>query len=109
GDLHCAGWVQERSAGRRIKAVTAHIDGQRQGEAQLGGERPDVAAHFPHAANLARDWNLRIPRSAGEPGAVIRLDLESDSGLVTYAYGTVPTNPAITYSGWSRRGLRERG
>jgi SAM-dependent methyltransferase len=106
GDLDCAGWVQERSPGRRIKAVTAHIDGRRWGEARLGGERPDVAAHFPHAANLARDWRLRLPRSAGAPGAVIRLDFESDSGLVTHAYGTVPTDPAITYSGWSRRGLR---
>ena len=106
GDLDCAGWVQERSPGRQIAAVKVHVDGERWGQAQLGGERRDVAAHFPHAANLARDWSLRLPRSAGAPGAVIRLDFESDSGLVTHAYGVIPTNPAITYSGWSRRGLR---
>lgn len=106
GDLDCAGWVQERSPGRQISAVTAYVGGQRWGQAQIGGERPDVATHFPYAANLARDWRLRLPRSAGEPGVVIRLDFESDSGLVTHAYGTIPTNPAITYSGWSRRGLR---
>jgi SAM-dependent methyltransferase len=106
GDLHCAGWVQERSFGRRIEAVRVHIDGHPWGEAQMGGERPDVAAHFPHAANPARDWSLRLPRSAGAPGAVIRLDFESDTGLVTHAYGVFPTNPAITYSGWSRRSLQ---
>lgn len=106
GDLECAGWVQERSPELRIEAVSVHVDGEKWGEAKLGGTRSDVAAHFPHAANMARDWRFRLPRSAAAPGAVVRLDLESDSGLVTYAYARVPTDPALTYSGWSRRGLR---
>ena len=66
-------------------------------------ERPDVQKHFPGSANAPVGWRFRL---GAKPGATVRAELRSSSGLKGHCYGRAPEAAVFTYSGWSRRGLR---
>lgn len=106
GELELAGWVLERTPGQLIERIWLRVDGQVAAEVKPDGERPDVLRHFPKAANLPQGWRARLAPPAG---AMIRIEFESTSGLVGYAYAEAPPPAAMTYSGWSRRALRRPG
>ena|SRR5436190_424412 len=103
GEVEWTGWALERTPGRAITTLMAHVDGAPVAEITPDGERPDVLQHFPGAANAPVGWRLRL---AAPPGALLRLQLNSTSGLAGYLHAEVPRGGALTYAGWSRRGLR---
>ncbi|HEY9219285.1 MAG TPA: class I SAM-dependent methyltransferase [Phenylobacterium sp.] len=104
GEVEFAGWTHERTPGRAIQRLVVHVDGQPRRVVTPAGERPDVLAHFPKAANMPLAWRFRL---AAEPGQMIRVQMESDSGLLGCCYAEFPPQLAATYSGWSRRSLRQ--
>lgn len=106
GDVEFSGWLIERTPGARIEAVRVHVDGAIVGTAAPAGERPDVLAHFPRAANPPLAWRFRLSRALAPAGAEIRLELPSSSGLTGHLFARMPGPAALTYSGWSRRGLK---
>jgi len=103
GQVEYAGWALERTPGQAVERVVVHVDGAPALTVIPDTERPDVLAAFPGAANAPVGWRFRLEAPAG---AMIRLHLESGSGLTGYAYAQAPGAVAMTYSGWSRRKLR---
>jgi hypothetical protein len=106
GDLELSGWSLERTPGERIEQVRVHVDGVAVGCAEPTGPRPDVLAHFPHAANAPMGFRFRLSATQARPGAMLRLQLESSSGLRGHVFARAPQPAALTYSGWSRRALK---
>lgn len=104
GDVEFSGWTIERTPGERIEQVRVHVDGVAVGSAEPGGARLDVLEHFPHAANAPTGFSFRLAQA--RPGAAVRLQLESSSGLRGHVFAEVPQPVALTYSGWSRRALK---
>jgi SAM-dependent methyltransferase len=109
GDVEFAGWAHERTAGARIERLRIWVDGVDRGVVEPSSERPDVLKHFPDAANTPVGWVLRLARETTPAGALVRVDLESSSGLTGRLYAEFPPPTAITYSGWSRRPLKGGG
>ncbi|RAK57174.1 hypothetical protein DJ018_04270 [Phenylobacterium deserti] len=106
GDVEFAGWVLERTPGERIARLAVSVDGAERLSVEPQGERPDVLRHFPRSANAPQAWRFRLPRAQASDGALVRVAMESTSGLSGYAYADYPPLTTMTYSGWSRRGLR---
>jgi len=104
GDVDFDGWAIERTPGESLTLMVL-VDGQRIGDATRTGDRPDVQKRFPASPSPPAGWRFRLSRAQALAGAMIRLDMTSSSGLVTYAYAEMPSDPAMTYSGWSRRDL----
>ena len=109
GDVEFTGWALERTPGARIGPPRVFVDGVPTMTAQVGDERPDVLNHFPGPANPPFAWRFRLPRETAPTGGMIRVDLESNTGLVGRMYAEVPPPTPMTYSGWSRRALRKPG
>jgi SAM-dependent methyltransferase len=109
GDVEFAGWAIERTAGERIERLRIWADGAERGVVEPSGERPDVLTSFPASANVPVAWRFRLSREATPPDALVRVDLESGSGLTGRLYAAFPPPTAMTYSGWSRRPLRGGG
>lgn len=107
GDVEFAGWLIERTPGARVDEVRVHVNGAAVGSATPAGERPDVLAHFPHAANMPLAWRFRLSHALAPAGAVLRLELPSSSGLTGHLFAKMPEPAALTYSGWSRRPLKD--
>lgn len=107
GDVEFSGWVLERTPGAQIARLSVTVDGEPRLSVTPEGERADVLRHFPKAANAPLGFRFRLPRGQTPDGALIRVGLESTSGLCGYAYAEFPPPTAMTYSGWSRRGLRQ--
>lgn len=103
GETEYAGWAIERTPGAAIEAAVVYVDGAQTLEVAPAGERPDVQRHFPGSANAPVGWRFRL---AAKPGASVRVELRSSSGLKGHCYARAPEPAAFTYSGWSRRGLR---
>jgi 2-polyprenyl-3-methyl-5-hydroxy-6-metoxy-1,4-benzoquinol methylase len=106
GDLEFSGWIIERTPGARIEHLRVHVEDLAVGCAAADQPRPDVLRHFPHAANEPMGFRFRLSPSQAKPGATIRLQLESNSGLRGHVFARMPAPAALTYSGWSRRALR---
>jgi hypothetical protein len=106
GDVEFAGWAIERTPGEGIQRLRVVVDGAERLIVEPAGERPDVLRHFPNAANMPVAWRFRLRRSETPAGAMVRVGLESGSGLNGYAYAEFPSPASMTYSGWSRRALR---
>lgn len=106
GDVEFTGWAIERTPGAAIQNLRIWVDGAERLVVQPDGERPDVFRHFPNAANTPVGWTFRLPKASTPAGAMVRVGIESTSGLRGYAYADFPAPAAMTYSGWSRRGLR---
>lgn len=103
GEIEYAGWAIERTPGAAIEAVAVFVDGSEVLSVTPDAERPDVQKHFPGSANAPVGWRFRL---AGKPGAMVRVELRSTSGLKGHCYAQAPQAATFTYSGWSRRGLR---
>lgn len=108
GDVEFSGWLIERTPGARIGEVRVHVNGAAVGVATPAGERADVLAHFPHAANMPLGWRFRLSHALAPAGAVLRLELPSSSGLTGHLFARMPARAALTYSGWSRRPLKDQ-
>lgn len=108
GDVAFSGWTHERTPGERIEQVRVHVDGAAVGSVTAGEPRPDVLAHFPHAANDPVSFRFRLSPAQAKPGATLRLQIESTSGQCGHIFARMPQPAALTYSGWSRRALRGR-
>lgn len=106
GEVEWSGWCLERTPGQAITRVAAYLDGKPGPTAPPSDERPDVLTHFPKAANAPRAWRLRLTPDQAPPGAILRLGLESTSGLTGFLHAQVPSGGAMTYAGWSRRAVR---
>lgn len=106
GEVEFAGWAIERTPGHRIERVRVHVAGEPVAEIRPSSERPDVLRHFPHAANTPVGWRFRLSGVQAAPGAGIRLELESSTGLHGRCFAQMPAAAVMTYSGWSRRALR---
>lgn len=107
GDVEFAGWAVERTPGSRLEGLRVTVDGVERLAVQPVGERPDVLRRFPRAANMPVAWRFRLKRAETPAGAMIRVGLKSSSPLTGYAYAEFPPDTAMTYSGWSRRALRD--
>jgi hypothetical protein len=103
GEVEYAGWAIERTPGAAIDAVAVFVDGVETLSVAPNVERPDVQKHFPGSANAPVGWRFRL---GAKPGATVRAELRSSSGLKGHCYGRAPEAAVFTYSGWSRRGLR---
>ncbi|WP_312166186.1 class I SAM-dependent methyltransferase [Phenylobacterium sp.] len=103
GEIEYAGWAIERTPGAAVEAVAVHVDGAEVLTVLPDAERPDVQKHFPGSANAPVGWRFRL---AARPGAMVRVELRSTSGLKGHCYAQAPLGASFTYSGWSRRGLR---
>jgi 2-polyprenyl-3-methyl-5-hydroxy-6-metoxy-1,4-benzoquinol methylase len=106
GDVEFSGWTLERTPGARIEQLRVHVGDVAVGCAPADQPRPDVLRHFPHAANQPMGFRFRLSPAQAKPGATIRLQLESTSGLRGHLFARMPAAAALTYSGWSRRALR---
>ncbi|HEX3886257.1 MAG TPA: class I SAM-dependent methyltransferase [Phenylobacterium sp.] len=106
GDLEFSGWAIERTPRERIERLRVMVDGVERVIVPPAGERRDVLAHFPDSANAPVGWSFRLRRDETATGALVRVGLESSSGLSGYAYVDFPPAVSMTYSGWSRRALR---
>lgn len=104
GAVEFSGWAIERTPGRSLQRLEAQVGAARVTVAP-DRERPDVLAHFPRAANAPVGWRFRLPRDQARPGEMIRLRMDSDSGLFGCCYAEFPPQLAMTYAGWSRRAL----
>ncbi|MFC3069965.1 class I SAM-dependent methyltransferase [Phenylobacterium soli] len=108
GDVEFSGWAIERTPGEQITGVRVHVDGAAVGVATPEGERPDVLQHFPRSANPATGWRFRLSHALAPAGAQLRLELDSTSGLKGQIFARMPDAAALTYSGWSRRALKDQ-
>ncbi len=106
GSVEFSGWAIERTPGAGLR-LTVHLDGLEIKTAEPTGDRPDVQPTFPASPTPPFGWRFRVSRGEAAEGATIRLAMESTSGLTTFAYARMPSDPALTYSGWSRRALRQ--
>ncbi len=104
GDVDFSGWAIEKTAGESL-ILTVDVDDRPVLTAGITGERPDIQPTFPASASAPIGWRFRLSRAEAQTGAMIRLNITSSSGLVTYAYAQMPSDPVMTYSGWSRRAL----
>lgn len=107
GDVSFAGWAIERTADERL-SLTVDVDGQTSLEPVIVGVRPDVQPVFPTSPSPPFGWRFLVSRKEVSDGAMIRLNMRSSSGLATYAYACMPSDPSMTYSGWSRRSLSQK-
>lgn len=107
GAVEFTGWALERTPGRRLTRLAVQIGDDTRLEVVPHCERPDVLTHFPKAANAPIGWRFRLGPEMARPGDVIRLRMDSDSGLFGCAYAEFPPRFAMTYAGWSRRALRQ--
>ena len=107
GDVEFSGWAIERTPGAKIEGLRITIDGAERMIVRPHSERPDVLRHFPNAANTPVGWKFRLARDQTPAGGMVRVAMESGSGLSGYAYANFPAPQAMTYSGWSRRGLQD--
>ncbi|MDP3173287.1 MAG: class I SAM-dependent methyltransferase [Phenylobacterium sp.] len=107
GEAEFAGWAIERTPGQRIERIGVLVDGAPAAEILPATERPDVLAAFPCAANTPVGWRFRLSAAEAAPGARLRLQLQSTSGLSGHVFAQMPAPAAMTYSGWSRRALRD--
>lgn len=105
GSVDFAGWAIERTPGRTL-CVQVEINGRSAGEASVITDRPDIQPTFPASPTPPFGWRFRLSREQASAGAMIRVTMASSSGLKTFAYAAMPSDPALTYSGWSRRALR---
>jgi len=108
GDVEFAGWTIERTTGAALQQIRVFADGAELGRAAADQPRPDVLAKFPHAPNLPHGFRFRLSPEQARPGAILRLQLESSSGLRGLVFAEMPRFAAFTYSGWSRRPLRQK-
>jgi SAM-dependent methyltransferase len=106
GDVELAGWTLERTPGARIERLRVHVDGVAVGCADMTKPRADVLRHFPRAANEPTGFRFRLSPAQAMPGATLRVQLESSSGLRGHVFAKMPAPAALTYSGWSRRALK---
>lgn len=106
GDVDLAGWCIERTPGAEVQAIRVYADGAHVADVTLGEDRPDVLARFPQGPSMGRGWRVRLERTRVPTGAHIRLEAVSTTGVPAFAYAEMPNDPAMTYSGWSRRNLR---
>jgi SAM-dependent methyltransferase len=107
GTVEFAGWAIERTAHHSV-TLTVDVDGRRTCDATVMGDRPDVQPVFPASPSVPVGWRTRLSRADAPAGSMVRLNITSTSGLTTYAYAEMPSDPAMTYSGWSRRALSAR-
>lgn len=105
GSVEFAGWAIERTPGEAL-SLDIEVDGRPSGQAEATGARPDIQPTFPASPAPPVGWRVRLTRDQAAAGAMVRLSLTSTSGLRTFAYAAMPSDPALTYSGWSRRALR---
>ena len=105
GSVEFAGWAIERTPDQTL-SVQVEVDGRPEGEAGFVAERPDIQPTFPASPTPPFGWRFRLSREQVPAGAAVRVTMASSSGLKTFAYAVMPSNPAMTYSGWSRRALR---
>jgi hypothetical protein len=106
GDVECRGWAIELTPDHQIRRVVVHVDGAPTVEAEPVANRADILTHFPHNPSIPVSWACRLPRERLRPDALIRVHVESDTGLVGYCYACLGEGAAMTYSGWSRRAVR---
>lgn len=106
GDVEFAGWTIERTTGAALQRISVFADGVPVGVAVADQPRPDVLTKFPLAPNMAQGFRFRLSHDQARPGAVVRLQLESSSGLSGLVFAKMPDRAAFTYSGWSRRPLK---
>ena len=106
GDVEFAGWSIERTTGAALQGIRIFADGAAVGVAAPDQPRPDVLAKFPLAPNMPQGFRFRLSHDQARPGATVRLQLESSSGLRGLVFAKMPDQAAFTYSGWSRRPLR---
>jgi SAM-dependent methyltransferase len=106
GSVNFSGWAIERTPGASLDLIV-HVDGQPVLGATPTGDRPDVQATFPASPTAPVGWSFRLSRIQAAEGKPIRLTMRSTTGLETHAYARMPSDPALTYSGWSRRALRQ--
>lgn len=106
GAVEFSGWALERTPGKRLTRLSVQAGARTLLEVSPHCERPDVLTHFPKAANAPIGWRFRLGPDLVRPGEVIRLRMDSDSGLFGCAYAEFPPPVAMTYAGWSRRALR---
>ena len=102
-----SGWAIERTPGGSLDLLV-HVDGEPVLKATKTGDRPDIQPTFPTSPALPFGWTFRLAREQAAEGQAIRLTMRSTTGLETHAYARMPSDPALTYSGWSRRALRPR-
>jgi hypothetical protein len=108
GDVEFSGWTIERTTGAVLEQIRVFADGAEVGVAAADQPRPDVLAKFPHAPNTPQGFRFRLSSAQARPGAVLRLQLESSSGLRGLVFAEMPPPAAFTYSGWSRRPLKQK-
>jgi 2-polyprenyl-3-methyl-5-hydroxy-6-metoxy-1,4-benzoquinol methylase len=108
GDVEFSGWTIERTTGARLEGIRIFADGVALGVAAADQPRPDVLAKFPRAPNLPQGFRFRVSPAQARPGATLRLQLESSSGLRGLVFAQMPAPAAFTYSGWSRRPLKHQ-
>jgi 2-polyprenyl-3-methyl-5-hydroxy-6-metoxy-1,4-benzoquinol methylase len=108
GDVEFAGWTIERTTGAALQRIRVFADGTELGQAAADQPRPDVLTKFPHAPNLPQGFRFRLSAEQARPGAILRLQLESSSRLRGLVFAEMPRAAAFTYSGWSRRPLRQK-
>jgi trans-aconitate methyltransferase len=106
GSVEFSGWAIERTPGGSLDLIV-HVDGEPVLSANPTGDRPDIQATFPASLALPFGWSFRLSRAQAAEGKAIRLTMRSTTGLETHAYARMPSDPALTYSGWSRRALRQ--
>jgi hypothetical protein len=105
GSVEFSGWAIERTPGASLDLLV-HVDGEPVLGATPTGDRPDIQAAFPASPTPPFGWSFRLSRAQAGEGKPIRLTMRSTTGLETHAYARMPSDPALTYSGWSRRALR---
>jgi SAM-dependent methyltransferase len=99
-----SGWAIERTPGQTL-ALAVHVADRPVGMAQALSDRPDVQPMFPASPASPFAWRFRLGRAEAGADTAIRLTLRSTSGLETHTFARMPSDPALTYSGWSRRSL----
>lgn len=104
GSVEFSGWAIERTPGQSL-ALAVHVDGRSHQLAEAMEDRPDVQPMFPASPAPPFGWRFRLGRADADTDSAIRLTLRSTSGLETHAFARMPSDPALTYSGWSRRSL----
>lgn len=107
GDVEFSGWCIERTMGAVLERIRVFADGLSAGVAQPDHDRPDVLSKFPRAPNMPQGFRFRLSRDQARPGATVRLQIESSSGLSGLVFARMPEPCAFTYSGWSRRALKQ--
>ncbi len=106
GSVEFSGWAIERTPGASLNLIV-HVDGEPVLSATVTGDRPEIQPTFPASPTPPFGWTFRLTRVQAAEGKPIRLTMRSTTSLETHAYARMPSDPALTYSGWSRRALRQ--